>query len=208
MGKREAKLLELLGSQARTADSRSPRASTALLPGSAKAELHDLFAQLGGIQLKPEFTAGPWDLVYRGAIQLELDEEQHFNRYRRTSLNEPWAGQLPWAERYLSYSAVFEPDCLRKGGHGGYWTSPATERMFGPADLPRTFDGKGSPRWKQRAFYDAIRDACALHVPVVSIARISIYDVVGEYVLRDVLDERVECSRTALENLIESRTAS
>lgn len=80
--------------------------------------------------------------------------------------------------------------------------------MFGPADPPKTFDGKGSPRWKQRAFYDAIRDACALHVPGASMARISIYDVVGEFVLSDVLDGRVKCSRTALENLIESRTAS
>lgn len=122
MGNREAKLLELLGSEARKADSRSPRASTALLPGSAKTELLDLFAQLGGIQFQPDFTAGSWDLVYRGAIQLELDEEQHFNRYRRTSLNHPWAGHLPWAEHYLRFSSDFEPECLRKGGHGGYWT--------------------------------------------------------------------------------------
>ncbi|QYF91100.1 hypothetical protein [Arthrobacter sp. PAMC25284] len=207
MGKREAKLLELLGPEAKDAGSLIPRASTRLLPSNAKLEILSLFVQLGGIQSQPDFAAGPWDLLYRGKVLLELDEEQHFNRYRRTSL-EPWAGRLPWAERYLRFSADFEPECLRKGGRGGYWTSPATEKMFGPPDPFRSFAGKGSPRWKQRAFYDAIRDVYALFVPGVSLARVSMYDRVGESELHEVLDGRVECSRAALVDLIESRIVS
>jgi hypothetical protein len=82
---------------------------------------------------------------------------------------------------------------------------PQTEQMFGPAGPRGILDGAGSPRWKQRAIYDAMRDAAALHGSV-RLVRLSTYDEVGGATLGCALEGTAPVERDALQRLIEERT--
>jgi hypothetical protein len=59
--------------------------------------------------------------------------------------------------------------------------------MFGPPGPAGVLDGFGSPRWKQRALYDAVKDIAALHSPTLQLCRLSVWDRVGDTTLGDVL---------------------
>jgi hypothetical protein len=67
-------------------------------------------------------------------------------------------------------------------------------------------DGPGAPRWKQRAFYDAVKDSAAGSVIDLAIARVAIYDLVNGAVLGDVLERRAFAEPAAVLALIEQRT--
>lgn len=77
--------------------------------------------------------------------------------------------------------------------------------MFGPAGPRGILDGAGSPRWKQRAICDAMRDAAALHRNV-RLVRLSTYDEVGGATLGCALEGTAPVDRDALQRLIEERT--
>jgi hypothetical protein len=64
----------------------------------------------------------------------------------------------------------------------------------------------GAPRWKQRALYDAMKDAAAA-VGQVRLARISIYDTVEDVALNDVLYGRAHVSSDAIAELVNQRTS-
>lgn len=76
---------------------------------------------------------------------------------------------------YGNYCKKYESDCLRKSSWGKYWTSPSTEKQFGPPGNSGDLEKNGSPRWRQRAFYDYLRDVFA-KVYKIHILRVSIYD--------------------------------
>ena len=116
-----------------------------------------------------------------------------------------WAEDLLWRDDYLRYSADHEGAALKKASRGGYWASPSTERMFGPADAPGVFGKGGAPRWKQRALYDAMRDALAA-TGTVRLSRVAVWDVVGETTLARVLDGRADVDHDALAELVAQRT--
>jgi hypothetical protein len=98
-------------------------------------------------------------------------------------------------------------DGERRAGIGGRrWTSPSGERLFGQADPDGVFGVHGAPRWKQRALYDAMKDAAAA-VGQVRLARISIYDTVEDVVLNDVLYGRAHVSANAIVELVNQRTS-
>ncbi|MCC7291326.1 MAG: hypothetical protein IT449_04585 [Phycisphaerales bacterium] len=176
-----------------------------------KAEVHRVYRKLGGLLEAFPTRRGKWDLECDGFV-IELDEAQHFNRSRRTTLDSAIYQALPlfplnlWRE----YCADRERDCLSKAGYGGWWTNSSCERQFGPAGEKGDLDSGGSPRWKQRAFYDFLKD---LH-PLIcgfEVVRISIYDIVagstGHRTVGQVLKVR-DPSRDdggALKRLIESR---
>lgn len=177
------------------------------MPAEAVARVLDLYGELGGansplVVLRP----GSWDIVLADGLVVELDEEQHFNRYRALTLGPPWTDALPWASAYRRYAAEREPESLRKAKGGGYWTSPSTQGMFGDADPPGVFEPNGSPRWKQRALYDAMRDALAASGGV-RLARVAVWDVNGESTLGRVLDGRAEPDHDELAALVELRTS-
>lgn len=136
---------------------------------------------------------------------MEYDEGQHFNRYRAKTLDPDWAMDLPWRRDYLGYCDEFEEDCLKSRGWGGYWSNDSAERMFGAARPARDLTGPGSPRWKQRALYDAMRDIAAAH-GIVRLARLAAYDDVGGITLSRALDRPALLDRDALRALIAART--
>ena len=194
-------ILRLAGRVELTAAPSAPRLET--LPVETAELVMDLYRRLGGIQDSPRLAPGPWDVAYSDGLLLELDEDLHFHRYRGTTLNAPWAELLPWTVPYRQYVR----DGERRAGIGGRrWTSPSAERLFGRADPDGVFGVHGAPRWKQRALYDAMKDAAAA-VGQVRLARISIYDTVEDVALNDVLYGRAHVSSDAIAELVNQRTS-
>lgn len=201
MGARASALAALLGTDERGTQ---PRPSLDSVPAHVRDVILGLYRRLGGEQEHPSFRPGTWDLTMDGLV-IELDEELHFNRFRALTLDVPWAGDLPWAQEYRSFCREFEPRCLAAGKWGKRWTNPSTARMFSGGD-PGDLEA-GAPRWKQRAFYDAIKDAAAISELGFRVARLSVYDRVQGVVLEDVLAGAESVDRSALANHLEARTA-
>lgn len=206
---RQGRLAGLLADLGRReAASRPPAPRFDTMPDRARQRVLGLYRDLGGhAEEFVVFRPGAWDVVLADEVIVELDEEQHTNRYRRATLEPAWAAELPWTDDYLRYSDAHEDAALRKAKRGGYWTSRSTERMFGLADPPGEFGASGSPRWKQRALYDAMRDVLAVE-GIVRLARLSIWDGIGDMTLGRVLDGRAAEDHDALADLVERRTSS
>lgn len=178
----------------------APRLMT--LPAHTASQVMDLYRDLGGVQTAPKLAPGSWDIAYADGLLVELDEDMHFNRYRGTTHDAPWAVNLPWIADYGRYIVQGE----RRAGTGGKrWTSTSTERMFGRPDPEGVFGDNGAPRWKQRALYDAMKDAAA-STGQVTLARVSIYDLVEGQLLNDVLYGRSRVDATAVKELVLRRT--
>lgn len=202
MGEREVELTRLLDA----VDAKPPRLRVDSLPQDAQAHLFQLYRKLGGVlDSLPSYTTGGWDIVLPDGRKVELDEEQHFNRYRAISLQQEWAQKLPWRGEYLDDAQGREDACLRVASRTGFWSNPSAERMFGPSGVRGILEGAGSPRWKQRALYDATKDIAALH-GVVRLARLSVWDTVDGVPLGSVLTGRVEVDKEALMGLVDERT--
>lgn len=204
MGKREVALGRLL-TEAGLRDSVKPPAPRMDdIPAMQEDILH-LYRALGGVLNEPRLAPGQWDLCFDGLV-VELDEEQHFNQYRLFTLQPSWASHLPWTTEYVRYCRDHEDLCSRKASRGGYWTNPSCERLFGPAGATGDLEcANGSPRWKQRALYDAMKDAYCV-AGEVSLARLSCHDDVGGHLLGIVLDGKAPLDVGALRALLETRT--
>jgi hypothetical protein len=181
MGLRQTAFAELL------VDAGVARSETVLLVPTlesiAAAKLGGLvtetYRRLGGVNPTPRVRPGQWDVATeKGAW--ELDEEQHFNRFRLVTLRSAIYRRVAGFDHasYRVYCSAKEDRCLRKAGSRGYWSSSSSVAEFGPAGEPGVLAGAGSPRWKQRAFYDFIKDLSpfVLDIPVT---RLSIWDDVA-----------------------------
>lgn len=108
---------------------------------------------------------------------IELDEENHFNRYRRETLNSSLYQQLDVGFRIDDYQKYCELYEVKVAKFGRFWTNPGAENQYGAAAPNGIFEGNGSPRWKQRAFYDFLKDISPfLNIINKKVIRISIYD--------------------------------
>jgi|GEM_PF-835582 len=183
-----------------------PWATTGALPQGIAAMLLGIFEQLGG-EPAYRFALAPqgWDMKADGVL-VEFDEDLHFNRYRSHSLAVPWDSQLPWSEAYRSYAVDNEDMCLKAGKYRGKWANPSSNRMFGGSDPEGILGELGPSRWKQRAIYDAIRDAYALYTPGVSLARVSIHDEIGGLNVNTATRKEIPFDPAALRAFIEART--
>ncbi len=83
-----------------------------------------------------------------------------------------------------------DPQCLSAGSWGKRWSTPSCEAMFGAAGPAGNLGSRGAPRWKQRALYDAIKDAYALSHQECGVARVSVYDQISGTTLGQVLEGR------------------
>lgn len=153
----------------------------------------------------PVLRPGAWDLAFEVGLVVELDEELHFNRYRKRTLESPRIRDMPWSLDYLRFTAEFEAECLAAGKWGKRWTNPSCETVFGAADLPGEFGISGAPRWKQRALYDAMKDVSA-HSTGTKLARLSVHDVVNGVRLGDALELRAIIDVEGLADLLRRRT--
>ncbi|WDF34571.1 hypothetical protein PTW37_06635 [Arthrobacter agilis] len=199
--------LEVLDRDQRKATKRS-KATTSELPRVVADELLELYRRLGGRACRPSFTTGDWDIACGDGLLIEYDEEAHFNRYRLVTLDLSWGDQLPWSHNYRDWSLAQEPACTKKARFGGYWSNDSTERMFGPSDPPGVLGTLGSSRWKQRAFYDAVKDAFAVFTPGIALARVSMYDEIGGAEAGITLKRSPGLGNEALRRHILSRTVT
>jgi len=169
-------------------------------------ELLELYRDLGGLLDDPAWKPGGWDLIFEGPLVVELDEQLHFNRYRARTLETTWTVGLPWADAYQTYCAGHEARCLRDGCGQQRWSNPSCVRNFAggpPGDLDA-----GAPRWKQRAFYDAMKDTAIAAGLELSMARVSIYDTVDGELVDDILEGRAVVEPAAILQIVEQRTAA
>lgn len=177
-----------------------------MLPTEAQARVMHIYRALGGIQERPTLTPTSWDCALAGGLVVELDELQHFNRYRARTLEYAWALQIPWRAAYLGFCAIHESACIQTKASSKFWSTPKTELMFGTPSASKSLDGVGSPRWKQRALYDAMRDLAALN-GVVKLARVSIFDDISGVPLGLALSGAARLDLNALSDFIAERTA-
>lgn len=175
------------------------------MPEPAASWVMATYEHLGGVLDTPTLRPLGWDIPTTSGLIVELDEEQHFNRYRAETLNMSWAGDLPWRRDYLAYCAEFERVALKSHSGGGFWESDRSVAQFGAAGPRRSFEHGGSPRWKQRAVYDALRDAAA-RAGFVTLTRLSVYDRVGASRLGDALRGYSALDLHELHALITRRT--
>lgn len=166
----------------------------------------ETYRMLGGIHEEPRLAPGSWDLSFDDLV-VELDEELHFNRYRRATLSQSWCEELPWSLAYQSFSVEHEPRCVAAGSWGSRWTTPSTEVQFGLAGEAGDLSTAGAPRWKQRALYDSMKDGLAV-AGVVKLARLSVYDQVGTVTLSSILHGFETCDLAALDEHVEGRVLS
>ena len=179
----------------------------------AKSGYYDVAAkvyrELGGILDKVPLNLRPWDMEIDG-IAVELDEELHFNRYRAKTLECPLYYDLAKfpLRGYRQYCLDYEQKCLSAGGYGGKWTNVSCERQFGEAGVPGDLSGEGAPRWKQRAFYDFIKDLAPLVIGI-RVARLSIWDQVDlggtSFTVGQILKQRKQEASRPLLKLIKDR---
>ena len=90
---------------------------------------------------------------------------------------------------YQTYCTKFENECLKAARWGGNWKNKSTERMFLASGKAGDLSGNGSSRWRQRAYYDFLRDITSkIHdFPVI---RVSIYDTYRNRTLNDLLTNK------------------
>ena len=146
--------------------------------GPLHKSVYETYRVLGGIQDAPTIRPGNWDIEFDG-VAVELDEQLHFNEYRALTLQSDLYTRLSAFPlgAYRKFCNEHQPDCIRAGSHGNRWTNSGSEAQFGPAGPLGQLAGCGAPRWKQRAFYDFVKDAAGL-VSSVRVVRLSIWEPV------------------------------
>jgi len=184
-----------------------------------KSEIECVYGKLDGILPSSPLNLRHWDTEFDG-IAVELDEELHFNRYRSITLKSAIYTRLRRfpLDTYMYFYSDHEDSCLCRS-YGKYWTNPSCEAQFGPASPLKNLSGNGPPRWKQRAFYDFVKDLSPLLINV-KVARVAVWDtlVVAESTktVREVLAALIrqsaptafrEASSAALAALVKERAA-
>lgn len=167
-----------------------------LLDSDYDHEIMRVYRDLGGIMESYPVNVGKYDLALKGLI-IELDENLHFNRYRRITLNSIIYVDIRSfsATKYKEYCRLFEQRCLSAGRYGRKWTYESCEKQFGFAAKNGDLSGNGSPRWKQRAFYDYLKDVGCLLIGQ-KLVRLSIYDKINTENGIEQLGDILEHNRT------------
>lgn len=175
MGQRQEKLKEITLNRF-PAFKHSKLTSQELENSNLIKVVSDTYKKLGG-QLETLPTKyGPWDISTKDFI-IELDEERHFNRYRLETLKSSYYDkQINFSvSDYKGYCKDFENNCLSAAGWSGNWKNDSTEKMFLKSNEDGNLSGNGSSRWRQRAYYDFMKDITSI-IKNIPIIRVSIYD--------------------------------
>lgn len=158
-----------------------------LLSSEFYSEVESVYKELGGILGEPPLTFGSWDISTPEFI-LELDEENHFNRYRLQTLNSNIYQMINGfrLDEYMRFCTLYESGCRK---HGGFWKNNSSEKLFVKSDDNGCLDGAGSSRWRQRAFYDFLRDVTGL-IKEIPVIRLSIYQTFKGRKVYDIIESK------------------
>ena len=115
-----------------------------LLSSEFYSEVESMYKKLGGILGEPPLTFGSWDISTPEFI-LELDEENHFNRYRLQTLNSNIYQMINGfrLDEYMRFCTLYESSCRK---HGEFWKNNSSEKLFVKSDDNGCLDGAGSSR--------------------------------------------------------------
>lgn len=149
----------------------------------------DMYRALGGKQDEVPLNIGKYDIECKDFI-IEFDEENHFNRYRLKTLSSPiyedWCNFT--VTDYQQYCTKYEDKCRT---YGKFWQTNSSDKQYGISSPCGSLDGIGSSRWKQRAFYDFVKDvySTAINTPII---RISIYDIYHAQTILSLIQQERE----------------
>lgn len=149
----------------------------------------DMYEILGGKQKKVPLNVGKYDIDLENFI-IELDEENHFNRYRLKTLSSliyrNWKNFN--ATDYQQYCKQYEDRCRT---YGKFWNTVFSDKQYGVSSPNGVLEGVGSSRWKQRAFYDFVKDvySIAINIPFI---RIPIYDIYHSKTILTLIQQKRE----------------
>ena len=152
-----------------------------------------IYNELGGCSDKIPLRIGNFDIKIENNKYLELDEQLHFNRYRLITLDSNCYSKCNFfdIDFYKQLCKQHENDCLSSGGYGGKWKNNSTEKLFKKSAPFKDLTGNGSSRWKQRAFYDFVKDVFALENNLM-LRRVSIWETISDGILiKDILDKEL-----------------
>jgi len=138
--------------------------------------ISNVYRKLGGQLNRIPINYGSWDISTTKFI-IELDEERHFNRYRLETLESEFYKKINnfSVDNYKKYCLSFENKCLSAAKWRGNWKNASTERMFLKSDENGILSDSGSSRWRQRAYYDFLKDVTS-KIRNTPLIRISVYD--------------------------------
>jgi hypothetical protein len=175
----------------------------------SNSELHNeivnTYKKLNGqLEIYPVAFRG-FDIELPNCI-IELDEAQHFNRYRGLTLDSKiYKDNNSFStSAYKSFCNQFETECLKKGDNRKYWKTNSTEIQFGKSAADGILSGDGSSRWRQRAFYDFLRDA-GQQIGKYKLIRISVYQKIKEKTIDEILNKNLKNYFPELLKLIEEK---
>ena len=188
MGKRENNFKEFV--HKKYGEFKHPKISRIEIENSKYIKnVTEVYKKLNGQYLELPIGYGSWDISTKNFI-IEIDEERHFNRYRKQTLESPFykSSKLFPLENYNGYCDKFELNCIKSASWGGNWKNISTEKMFEKSNVDGNLNNSGSSRWKQRAYYDFLKDVTSeiLKIPVI---RISIYDLHKGLSVNQLLEE-------------------
>jgi len=149
----------------------------------------EMYAILGGKLDKVPLNIGKYDIELESFI-IEFDEENHFNRYRLKTLSSPIYKN--WKNfkviDYQQYCTKYEDRCRT---YGKFWHTDSSDKQYGGSSPNGILGGIGPSRWKQRAFYDFVKDvySIAVNIPII---RISIYDIYHAQTILSLIQHKQE----------------
>ncbi|SDM41081.1 hypothetical protein SAMN05421813_11195 [Daejeonella rubra] len=139
-------------------------------------KVSETYKKLGGQLETVPTNYGPWDISTKDFI-IEFDEERHFNRYRLETLHSSFYDNNSnfLVANYKDFCKDFESNCLSAASWGKNWKNDSTEKMFLQSNVDANLSGNGSSRWRQRAYYDFMKDITS-SIRNIPVYRVSIYD--------------------------------
>lgn len=177
MGERQALLKSLAEDIYDNSSIKTPKISIFEIEYSGLiSEVERIYYALGGTSEQVPLNYGAWDILLKD-FYIELDEERHFNRYRfetlTSSIYEDYSNFS--VSNYREYCLMNEEQCLKSASWGNNWRTNSSDKLFIVSGDNGDLSKNGSSRWRQRAFYDFIKDLISV-VRKVPVLRVSIYD--------------------------------
>ncbi|MEQ8358692.1 MAG: hypothetical protein RH860_04335 [Cytophagales bacterium] len=133
-------------------------------------------------KLGSKSIAIPTDLHYHleyNGLLIQFDDELHFNRYRRITLESEFYMNYKGFNTlsYKSYCRNYEKECIKAGLSKGIWENPESLKIFGPSEEPGdlSLERDGASGWKMRAWRDFLQDVSG-EILGFKVLRISTYD--------------------------------
>jgi hypothetical protein len=167
-------------------------------------DIFKIYKKLGGVLDEFPSRFRGWDVEIRNHV-IMLDDERHFNRYRLETFESNLYEKIKFPlDDYKNYCKTYEEICLRAATWSEKWSSFAAVEQFGEAGPEGDLNSVGAPKWKQRAYYDFVRDVTQL-ITDYKVIRVSIWDRIGDGTVDDLLTGRREDLAGNLIDLIKSR---